>query len=97
MHNHHYVTRFAKGDLTELPHTSNLPTSHKATLNKERRALINNGILRNRIKLRNSQLLVDNKPHCTVQSGKLHRNVDSSNDSTPMLVDNTTPPASGSD
>ena len=61
----------------------------ESLLLKERRVLIDKGVTRNRIKLRNSQLFVDNQLHCAVQSSKIQFSALPSNNesNTPMSVD----------
>ena len=68
----------------------------ESPLLKERKALI---ITRNRIKLQNSQLLLDNQPHCTVQNGNLNFTDHSShNDSnTAMSIEDSPTSVSKSD
>ena len=71
----------------------------ESLLLKERRALINKGITRNRIKLRNTQLLLDNQPHCTVQNGNLHYTDHSSHkdNNIAMAIEDSPTPVSKSD
>ena len=44
---------------------------NEALLLKERRSLIKKGVARNRIKIRNFELLVDNQPHCKIHNFQL--------------------------
>jgi len=70
----------------------------ESLLLRERRVLIDKGISRNRIKLHNSQLLLDNQPHCTVQNFQLQFNIPTSNNdsNTPMIVGHSVTPSPNS-
>lgn len=76
---------YVKPDLTQEERKT------ESLLLRERRVLIDKGIGRNRIKLRNSQLFLDNQPHCTVQNFQLQFNVPTPNNdnNTPMTVDHS--------
>jgi len=65
----------------------------ESLLLKERRVLINKGAIRKRIKLRKSQLLVDNQPYCAVKNSQLQffSHPFSSMDTTQAVVDQQSP------
>ena len=64
----------------------------ESLLLKKRRVPINKSVTGNRIKLRKSQLLVDNQPHCLVQNSLLqfiaHPHKDGSD--APMTIEHST-------
>jgi len=83
---------YVKPDLTQEERKT------ESLLLRERRVLIDKGISHNRIKLRNSQLLLDNQPLCTVQNFQIQFNVPTSNNdnNTPMIVDHSVTPSPNS-
>lgn len=73
----------------------------EAMLLKERHLLIQKGVDRRQIKLRNYSIFIDNKPHCRIQGSQLEFNSSSSygpntsNSSVPMEQTESDPPPRG--